>query len=67
MHSLLQGLDRGLTEELGEEKAVALLEGDTLPAHIVRPAFFQPTGASHRKPTWSTCRRGRSEQGGRTW
>lgn len=32
--------DRELTEELGEEKAVALLEGDTLPAHIVRPAFF---------------------------
>jgi hypothetical protein len=51
MHSLRQGLDRELTEELGEEKAVALLEGDTLPAHIVRPAFFQPTGASNRKPT----------------
>ena len=34
-----QSLDRALTEELGEEKAVALLESDTLPAHIVRPAF----------------------------
>ena len=40
MCSFRQGLDRELTEELGEEKAVALLEGDTLPAHIVRPAFF---------------------------
>lgn len=47
MCSFRQGLDRELTEELGEEKAVALLEGDTLPAPIVRPAFFVPTRA-HR-------------------
>ena len=47
MRSFRQGLDRELTEELGEEKAVALLEGDTLPAQIVRPAFFVPTRA-HR-------------------
>lgn len=31
--------DRRLTEELGEEKAVALLESDTLPARIVRSAL----------------------------
>jgi hypothetical protein len=43
MSSFRQVLDRELTEELGEEKAVALLEGDTLPAQIVRPAFFFPT------------------------
>jgi hypothetical protein len=47
MRSFRQGLDRELTEELGEEKAVALLEGDTLPAQIVKPAFFVPTRA-HR-------------------
>ena len=62
--------DRELTEELGEEKAVALLEGDTLPAHIVRSRILHLVSHSAcalEKPTWSTCRRGRSEQGGRTW
>jgi len=39
MHRFRKGSDRALTEELGEEKAVALLESDTLPAQFVRPAF----------------------------
>ena len=39
MCSFRQGLDRELTEELGEEKAVALLEGDTLSVDIVRSQF----------------------------
>ena len=41
-------LDRELTEELGEEKAVALLEGDTLPAQIFRPALFFVDCTAHR-------------------
>jgi len=45
-----QSSDRRLTEELGEEKAVALLEGDTLPAHIVRATFILPRIALESLP-----------------
>ena len=59
-----------LTEHLGKEETVALLKGDTLPVDIVRPSFFlfcRMRMSIGPMRTWSTCRRARSEQGGRTW
>lgn len=56
-----------LTLQLGEEETVALLDGDTLPGRLSAILLLVIDPAVFMRLTWSTCRRERSAQGGRTW